>query len=87
MIKKAYVPPLVSKFKTNRKIEIDSDIVRMMTKQGFKDLFDETFKEAKKQDQKITQEQIFNLLNEKWTAIIGEPRYSSYDAFRRRKDS
>jgi hypothetical protein len=81
MSKKPYIKPVVNK------VEIDSDIMRMWTKQGFIDLWWERFQEAKKIDPCVTQEAIFDQMNEEWSAVIGSTRYSSYDTFRRRKDS
>lgn len=81
MIKKPYLKPTVSK------VEMDSDVIRMLTKQGFADLFWERLQQAKKDDPCVTQEEIFHVLNEKYMAVIGCERYSSYDSFRRRRDS
>lgn len=81
MIKKPYLKPTVSK------VEMDSDIIRMLTKQGFADLFWERLQEARKSDPCITQEAVFNTLNQKYSSCIGCDRYSSYDSFRRRRDT
>ena len=69
------------------KVEIDSDVLRMLSKQGFSDLFWERLQEARKKDQSVTQEIVFNILNEKYFKAIGCTRYNSYDTFRRRRDS
>jgi hypothetical protein len=79
-MKKPYVKPTITK------VEMDSDIIRMFSKQGFLDLFTETLQEARRENQSITHEQIFDCLNEKFFNAVGSFRYSSYDAFRRRKD-
>jgi hypothetical protein len=86
-MKKPYIKPTVSIIRPIRKIEIDGDAIRMLTKQGFTDLFFEILQEAKKKDEMVTHEQVFNFLNERYIESIGCPRYTSYDAFRRRKDS
>lgn len=79
-MKKPYTPPTVSK------VEIDSDIIRMLTKKGFTDLFWERLKEARKADESITQETVFNILNDKYQAVMGCPRYSCLDSFRKVRD-
>jgi predicted fused transcriptional regulator/phosphomethylpyrimidine kinase len=76
MTKKPYTKPSVSK------IEVDSDVIRMLTKQGFADLFWERLQEAKRVDEKTTQECVFNMLNEKYEKAIGCTRYSCFDSFR-----
>jgi hypothetical protein len=76
MTKKPYTKPTVSK------VEMDSDIIRMLTKQGFADLFWERLQEARKENNCITQEAVFNELNEKYQAVIGCTRYSCFDSFR-----
>lgn len=90
MNNKPYIKPIVSKIKIGKPVkivEIDSDILRMFSKQGFLEVFMETLQEARKIDDTTTQEQVFEYLNEKYFNVIGGLRYSSYDAFRRRKDS
>lgn len=77
-MKKPYEKPTVSK------IEVDSDIIRMLTKQGFADLFWERLKEARREDDAVTQETVFDRLNEKYLRVIGCTRYSCYDSFRQR---
>jgi len=77
-MKKPYVKPEA------KRIEVDSDIIRMLTRQGFIDLFWENFKEARKTDPSTSQEAVFNILNEKYYNAIGCTRYSSYDSFRQR---
>jgi hypothetical protein len=76
MTKKPYLKPAVGK------VEMDSDVIRMLTKQGFADLFWEKLQQAKKENPCITQEMIFNQLNEKYTKVIGCTRYSCFDSFR-----
>jgi hypothetical protein len=67
---------------TKPTIEIDSDVFRMLTKQGFADLFWERLCEARKENQSTTQESVFNALNEKYQKVLGETKYSSFDSFR-----
>lgn len=77
--KPAIKPPVI-------KIEIDSDVIKMLTKQGFADLFWQRLQEARKKAPETTYESIFNELNSKYNAAIGCLRYTSYDTFRRRRD-
>ena len=78
MIKKPYSKPTVSK------VEVDSDIIRMLTKQGFAELFWERLQEARKVEPCTTQEAVFDMMNEKYEKVIGCTRYSCYDSFRQR---
>lgn len=78
MIKKPYIKSVVSK------VEVDSDIIRMLTKQGFAELFWERLQEARKVEPCITQEAVFDMMNEKYLKVIGSARYSCYDSFRQR---
>lgn len=78
MAKKPYVKPKVSK------VEVEIDIIRMFTRQGFIDLFWEKYQEAIREDPCASRECVFNELNNKWLKFTGEFRYSDYDSFRRR---
>ena len=75
-MKKTYVKPEVST------LEIDREIIRMLSKTGFAELFWERLTEARKTDFCVTQEIIFNELNEKYRKVIGCNRYSCFDSFR-----
>ena len=84
-MRKTYEKPRVSKVEVRKGInpeEIDSDIIRMLSKQGFADLFWERLQEARKENTAITQESVFDMLNEKYLKVIGCTRYSCYDSFR-----
>lgn len=80
MIKKPYTRPAVSK------VEVDSDIIRMLTKQGFAELFWERLQEARKIEPSTTQEAVFDMMNEKYLKVIGSTRYSCFDSFRIGRD-
>jgi hypothetical protein len=80
-MKNTYIKPTVTE------VKLDSEIIRMLTKKGFSDLFWQKLQEARKIDPCTTQEAIFNQLNQKYAAAIGCERYSSYDSFRRRRDT
>jgi hypothetical protein len=75
---KSYTKPEV------KKIEVDADVIRMLTKQGFADLFWERLCEARKIEPSTTQEAVFDAMNEKYYNAIGCTRYSCYDSFRQR---
>jgi hypothetical protein len=77
-MKKNYVKP------ASKKVEIDGDIIRMLTKEGFAALFWESLAQARREEPCTTQEEVFDTLNEKYFAAIGSLRYSSYDSFRQR---
>lgn len=90
--KKPYVKPTVSAPQHPPKggnpitreqfIQMDGDVIRMLTKQGFADLFWERLQEERKTDTCISQEAVFNALNEKYLKAIGCTRYSCFDSFR-----
>lgn len=77
-MKKSYIPPEV----TRR--EVDGEVIKMLTRQGFVDLFWEKFREKLKEDPDTRREDVFNELNDKYQSAIGCSRYSNYDSFRKR---
>jgi hypothetical protein len=77
-MKKAYEKPEV------KKVEVDSQIIRMFTREGFIEVFWEELIEQRKANCKISEKSVFDLLNEKFYQVFREFRYSSYDSFRRR---
>lgn len=84
-MRKSYEKPRVSKIEVRKSInpgDIDSDIIRMLSKQGFADLFWERLQEARKENPAVTQESVFDGLNEKYYKVIGCTRYSCFDSFR-----
>jgi hypothetical protein len=66
------------------RVEVDQDIMRMFTRQGFIDLFWERLQEARRSDPATSMECVFDALNNHWCEVMGELRYSSYDSFRQR---
>jgi hypothetical protein len=68
------------------KPEIDSDVIKMLSKQGFADLFWQRLQDARKTDSSTSQETVFNALNDKYLAAIGCKRYSNYECFRKVRD-
>lgn len=75
---KSYEKPRVSK------VEVDSQVIRMFTRQGFIDVFWEELSFRKKEIPDITREEVFDSLNKKFFEVFGEYRYGSYDSFRQR---
>lgn len=67
---------------STKRIEIDAVIIRMLSRQGFVEVFWEELQAQRKIDPKTTQETVFYKLNEKYYNVVGEYRYSSYDSFR-----
>jgi hypothetical protein len=74
---KPYISPEV------KKVEVDSQIIRMFTRQGFIEVFWEELR-AKGHDNNCTRKQVFDDLNQKFYEVFQEFRYSSYDSFRQR---
>jgi len=66
-----------------KKVEVDSQIIRMFTRQGFIEVFWEEL-QAKGHDNNVTRKQVFDDLNQKFYEVFQEFRYSSYDSFRQR---
>ena len=75
---KTYVKPPCTK------VEVDADVIRMFTREGFVDLFWQRLQEARRSDPATTQEAVFNSLNDHWCRVMGSFRYSCYDSFRQR---
>lgn len=77
-MKKSYEKPRVSK------IEVDSQIIRMFTREGFIEVYWEELQVKRRENPDITCKQVFDDLNEKFYSVFQEFRYSSYDSFRQR---
>jgi hypothetical protein len=63
---------------------VSVQVLRMIAKRGFIEVFWEEFTERRKSDSSISRESVFDDLNRKYFEAFGSFRYSSYDAFRRR---
>ena len=70
-----------------KKVEVDSQIIRMLSKPGFIEVFWEELAARRKEDPCISREAVFDSLNKKYCDVLGSFRYSSYDSFRRRINS
>ena len=75
---KPYIKPEI------KKVEVDSKIIRMFTRQGFIEVYWEELKAKRHENPEITAKQVFDELNEKFYSVFQEFRYSSYDSFRQR---
>jgi hypothetical protein len=77
-MKKPYTKPGV------KKIEIDSQVLRMLSREGFVEVFWEELFAQQKENPSITREEVFNRLNDKYFRALGALRYTCYDSFRQR---
>jgi len=59
---------------------------RLVTDSGFIAEFWRRLAEMRAADPDVTQEAVFESLNEEYRAVFGEDRYKSFDAFRKRRD-
>ncbi len=59
---------------------------RLVTDEGFIAAFWERLKERRKEDKSVSQESVFEELNEEYYSVFGEDRFKSFDAFRKRRD-
>ena len=64
--------------------QIDGEIIMMISRKGFVDLFWEKYTAALKEDPGARREDVFDEMNMKYLQAIGELRYNSYESFRRR---
>jgi hypothetical protein len=77
-MKKPYIKPEINN------VQMDSQIIRMITKQGFIEVFWEELAIRRKADPCISREAVFDDLNKRYCDMLGNFRYSSYDSFRQR---
>ncbi len=59
---------------------------RLVTDEGFIAAFWERLKERRREDPSVSQESVFEELNEEYNSVFGEDRFKSFDAFRKRRD-
>lgn len=67
-----------------KETSLDSQLIRMLTREGFIEVFWEELSTRRKQDAKVTYEIVFEFLNEKYLRAFGTHRYSNFESFRRR---
>ena len=60
--------------------------IRMMTKQGFTDIFFETLERMKADDPATTHEQVYEILESEYYREFGQRRYASFRSFRDNRD-
>lgn len=65
-----------------KKIEVDVQIIRMFTRKGFIEVFWEELQLQRKDNEKASHKEVFDILNQKFFDVFGEYRYSSYDTFK-----
>ncbi len=53
---------------------------------GFIEEFWRLYREKSKDDPTVTQEQVFDMLNEQYLEVFGIYRFKSFDAFRKQRD-
>ena len=61
-------------------------IHRLVTDDGFTAAFWERLREMMKKDPSVSQETVYESLNEEYRSVFGEDRFKSFDAFRKRGD-
>ena len=61
-------------------------IHRLVTESGFISCFWDRLRERRRKDPSVSQEAVFEELNEEYREVFGEDRFSSFDAFRKRRD-
>ena len=59
---------------------------RLVTDEGFIAAFWERLKAKRDGDPTVSQEAVFEELNEEYRSVFGEDRFKSFDAFRKRRD-
>lgn len=64
-----------------------TDILKKLaSRRGFVDEFWARLKQYRAGGMNVTHIEVFNELNDLWEAEIGEPRFPSYNAFRKYRD-
>lgn len=58
----------------------------MVTKRGFTDLFWEELIRLRKENDKVTHEEVYEMLENEYESTYGQRRYSSFQSFRVRRD-
>ena len=61
-------------------------IHRLVTDTGFINAFWERLRERRLKAPSVSQEAVFEELNEEYREVFGEDRFPSFDAFRKRSD-
>lgn len=61
-------------------------IHRLVSEEGFIQVFWDTLRSWRMDDPDVTQEQVFEALNDEFKEVFGVYRFKSFDAFRKRRD-
>ena len=61
-------------------------IHRLVSDEGFIQVFWDTLRETRKTDPSVTPEQVYDALNAEYREAFGCDRFKSFDAFRKRRD-
>ena len=68
----------------SKELKIDSQLIRMLTRDGFIEVFWEELALRRKDNARITYEMVFDELNKKYLGAFGSCRYCNFESFRRR---
>jgi hypothetical protein len=59
---------------------------RLVTDTGFIEEFWRRLAEMRVENPAVTQEDVYDVLNEEYRSVFGEDRFPSFDAFRKKRD-
>ena len=59
---------------------------RLVTDAGFIEEFWRRYREMSAADGSVTQQQVYESMEEEYMSVFGEYKYKSFDAFRKRRD-
>lgn len=79
MSKKKYIKPQV------KQVMINSRVLRMIDRQGFRDIFYEELQARRKTELKISEREVFDSLNQEYYEVFNRYRYSDYNSFKQLK--
>lgn len=65
---------------------VSARCVQMMSKSGFTELFWSELARLRKVDDKITHEQVYEIMEEEYQREFGQRRYASWRSFRDNRD-
>lgn len=61
-------------------------VMQLITKAAFIETFWRTLRECRSTNPRVTQREVFDMLNDRYEELSGEPRFSSFDSFRKCRD-
>lgn len=64
-------------------MEIDDLTYSLLTRRGFEKVFWETLSRLRRVEPDTPRRAVFEMLNNHYQKVLGEPKYPSYDAFRK----